>query len=346
VVEKWILTMEPGSRATAVLYRPKAAKGRMPAIVLTFGHGGSKSQWQYNFAGQLYARMGLACLAIDPIGEEERHVQGKLGTRAHDPAAVHERADAAGRLIMGKLVFDTMRGIDYLMTREDIDPDRIGVAGNSLGGAKATWMLAVEPRIKTAIVSGWAFDDSLGTASKLCTRVPIQRMRTLCTWPEYLSLAAGHCAVLAVNGDADVIIDRDGDGTAWRGTRAAVAAARPRFEEKGASIRYWFEPGGGHRPYMTYKVALEWIHEHLGTPGWDLEKIRALPTINSQVYMDRNGVKAEKLYGTKLHQYGASLPDLGIRLIPRGQMACLREEERGADAFTLAGWLKWIEGQR
>ncbi|MDP6749872.1 MAG: hypothetical protein QGH37_23160 [Candidatus Poribacteria bacterium] len=36
---------------------------------------------------------------------------------------------------MGKLVFDTMRGIDFLLQRDDIDPERIGVAGNSLGGA-------------------------------------------------------------------------------------------------------------------------------------------------------------------------------------------------------------------
>ena len=195
-----------------------------------------------------------------------------------------------------------------------------------------------------AIVSGWAFDDSLATASKLCTRVPIQRMRKLCTWPEYLSLAAENCAVLAVNGDADVIIDRDGDGTACRGTRAAVDAARPTYEKSGGSIRYWFEPGGGHRPYMSYKVALEWIHDHLGTPGWTLETIRALPTLNSEVWMKRNGIQAEKLYGTKLHQYGASLPDLGIRLIPRERMACLQKaDERGTDPFTLQGWLKVIE---
>jgi len=222
VIEKWVWTSEPGSQVPSVLYRPKNSAGRMPAIVLTFGHGGSKSQWQYLYAGQLYAKLGLACLALDPIGEEERHVKGKMGTRAHDPEAVHRQADAAGRLIMGKLVFDTMRGIDFLATRKDIDADRIGVAGNSLGGAKAGWMLALDTRLKLAIVSGWAFDDLLLEYGKFCTRVPNQRLRKLCTWPEFLSLAAPQCAVLIMNGDADTIIDRDGDGVAWRGTRAAV----------------------------------------------------------------------------------------------------------------------------
>jgi cephalosporin-C deacetylase-like acetyl esterase len=101
---------------------------------MTCGHGGSKSQWPFAYIGQTYARLGVACLVLDPIGEEERHITGGLGTRAHDPEPVHNCSDHAGRLIMGKLVFDTIRGIDFLMTRPDIDPDRIGVAGNSLEG--------------------------------------------------------------------------------------------------------------------------------------------------------------------------------------------------------------------
>ena len=125
-----------------------------------------------------------------------------------------DAADQAGRLIMGKLVFDTMRGIDFLQSRSDIDADRIGVAGNSLGGAKATWMLALDTRLKLALVSGWAVSDYRTQTGKFCTRIPNQRLRERCDWPEFLSLAAPHCAVLFLNGDADTIIDREGDGTA------------------------------------------------------------------------------------------------------------------------------------
>ncbi len=166
VVEKWIWTSELGSRVTSVLYRPDHPTGPMPAIVITCGHGGSKSHWSLTYIGQLYASLGVACLVLDPIGEEERHLTGGLGTRAHDPEPVHTCADEAGRLIMGKLVFDTMRGIDFLLTRADIDSERIGVAGNSLGGAKATWMLALDTRLKLGLVSGWGYSDHLtSTAS-------------------------------------------------------------------------------------------------------------------------------------------------------------------------------------
>jgi cephalosporin-C deacetylase-like acetyl esterase len=154
VIERWIWTSEPGSRVPSVLYRPSDPEGKIPAMVITCGHGGSKSQWSLTYIGQTYARLGVACLVLDPIGEEERHIRGEMGTRAHDPEPVHNCADHAGRLIMGKLVFDTMRGIDFLHTRSDIDFDCIGIAGNSLGGAKATWMLALEPRLRLGLVCG------------------------------------------------------------------------------------------------------------------------------------------------------------------------------------------------
>lgn len=344
VIEKWIFTSEPGSRIPAVVYRPKTINHRAPAIVLTYGHGGSKSQWQYNYAAQAYAKAGLICLAIDPIGEEERHIQGKLGTRAHDPKVIHERAWNAGRPIMGKLVFDTMRGIDFLEERADVDHSKIGVAGNSLGGAVSSWMAALEPRLKMAIVSGWAYDN-VTLRSKYCTKVPNQLLRESCTWSEFLALAAPDCAVLVMNGDADWIIDSDDDGTAWRGTKSAVNAAAQIFQSQGGAgkVNCWFEPGGGHRPYMIHPAALLWIHQQLGTPALTEQEIRGLPTINSGIWGDTNQIPFEKLYGTDLHQRGATLIDLQIQHISHEKLACLKPEEKGTPDFTLEGWLNQIE---
>lgn len=246
VIEKWIWTSEPESRVPCALYRPAASAGRMPAVVLTCGHGGSKSQWQYVYAGQLYAKMGLACLVLDPIGEEERHIAGGMGTRAHDPEPVHDCADQAGRLIMGKLVFDTVRGIDFLESRDDIDAGRIGVAGNSLGGAKATWMLALDTRLKLALVSGWAVCDYMTVTGKFCTRVPYQRLRQRCDWPEFLSLAAPHCAVLFLNGDADTIIDAM--GTIPRGWACANPSPTPRRTLQRVTWTAGLQRGAGTDP--------------------------------------------------------------------------------------------------
>lgn len=343
VVEKWVFTSEPGSRIPAVLYRPKNPQSPMPAVVLTFGHGGSKSHLCYNYIGQLYARIGVACLAMDPIGEEERHRQGRMGTRAHDPAPVHHAAWNAGRPIMGKLVFDTMRGIDFMLARDDIDTKRIGVAGNSLGGAKAGWMATLDTRLRFAIVSGWAFDD-VTLNSKYCTRVPNEHMRKMLSWSQYVSLAAPHCALLVMNGDADVIIDRNGDGTAWRGTRAVVEKAAKVYAALGApdAVQCWFEPGGGHRPYPAYKAGLEWIVKHAEPSGWTVAKVGDLGETNFGRWADANEIKLERLYGTDLHLRGATVADLDISYLPREKLAVLKPDEMGQPQFTIDGWLERI----
>jgi len=292
------------------------------------------------YIGQTYARLGIACLVLDPIGEEERHIRGEMGTRAHDPEPVHTCADHAGRLIMGKLVFDTMRGIDFLHTRSDIDLDRIGVAGNSLGGAKATWMLALEPRLKLGLVCGWGYSDHLTVHGKFCTRIPNIRLREMCDWSEFLSLAAPRCAILVLNGDSDPIIDDNGTGQVWEDTRKNIDAVSSNFQE--GHIACWFEPAGGHRPYHGHKVALEWIHTHIGTPAMTGDQIRSLPTLNAGEWCDRKQIVLEKLYGTELHQRGATLPDLGLEPITPGELACLRPEEVGDPQYTIEGWLDGI----
>ena len=57
-----------------------------------------------------------------------------------------------------------------------------------------------------------------------------------------------------LNGDADVVIDCDGDGRAWRGTRRTVEAVRAIYAESGVEdkVDCFFEAGGGHRPYHGY----------------------------------------------------------------------------------------------
>ena len=205
-------------------------------------------------------------------------------------------------------------------------------------------MAALEPRIKMAIVSGWAYQD-IALRTKYCTKLPNQRMRELISWSEYAALAAPDCAVKIMNGDADWVIDREDDQSAWRGMDTAVNQASSVYSTLHApgKLQSWYEPDGGHRPYFAYKEALEWIHSHLGTPAMTLKQIRALPTINSGDFCDRHGIKLERLYGTPLHQRGATLPDFGIRPTPREKLSCLKTSELGHDDFTVEGWLKQIE---
>ena len=339
VIEKWVLTMEPGSKAPAVLYRPREApKEALPGVVLTFGHGGSKSHPSYQYIGQVLAKMNMICLAIDPIGDEERHEDGRLGARGHDRKPADRGAWEAGRPVLGKLVFDTMRGIDFLLSRKEVDPKRIGVVGNSLGGVKALWTAALDPRVRCAISSGAKTTD---TGGKLCTRTPRERMRTILEWPEFLALAAPHCSILFANGDADLIIDR-GDGASWRATNAVVAKAKPVFAVfgNGDGIGTWYQPGGGHRPYPAHPEVLAWLVERLQPPGWTAEKARRLPRINFGEFAAKNEIPFERLYGTPLHLKGATMAGLDIVYLPPAKLRVLKDSELGANEFTIEGWLK------
>ena len=338
VVEKWIFTAEPGSRIPATLYRPGELGDPIPAAVLTCGHGDSKGMAHMSYVAQTYARIGVACLLADPLGEEERHADGQVRTRAHDAADVAYRAELAGRSVMGKFVFDAMRGLDFLETLDWIDPDRLGAAGNSLGGAVAGWLFALEPRLRMTVVSGWAFSDFLCRTGKHCTRVPNQKLRGVCDWQRFLELGAEHSTLLVMNGDADLVIDADGTGTVWRDTRLNLESV-----DRGPDrIKAWFCTGGGHRPYQGYKEALLFYHDYLGPLDADRGSIEALPELNFGEWCDLHGIELEPLYGTELHYRGAVLPDLGLRPVPRKRLAVLADDEVGGADFTIEGWLNEV----
>lgn len=354
VVERWIWTSEPGSRVPSVLYRPKNPERPMPAVVITNGHGGSKSVPTYQYAGQLFAKMGVACLVHDMIGNEERHVRGEMGTRAHDDPQADLRALQAERLIGGKLIFDVMRGVDFLQGREDIDPQRIGVAGSSLGGAVATWMAALDPRLRMAIISGHAFGDYDTFTGKRCTRVPYIMMRSRTDWPTFLTQGAPQCATMVMNGLKDDVVDSEDyleEGLAFEQTRAVARAAQERYEKLGApgKLRMWFAPNGGHRHYHLHPDAMAWTHEHLGTPRWSLQEIRAAPTIKQGLWYDKHGLAYagnRDLYWNERNHKGAVYLNAGVRPLDPDKLECLRPEEIGDPQYTLAGWLDLIAKDR
>ena len=158
VIEHVMFESLPGYVVTANLYRPERA-GRHPAILMSMGHWDSGKG-----AGQLIAsnlaRRGFVVLAYDPVGQGERQ-------QAHDPrfgrsligGPVEQHfVNGPAAILMGQAVsryfiHDGMRAIDYLVTRPEVDPDRIGATGCSGGGTQTTYIAALDPRIKVAAVA-------------------------------------------------------------------------------------------------------------------------------------------------------------------------------------------------
>ncbi|MFM9081972.1 MAG: alpha/beta hydrolase, partial [Opitutaceae bacterium] len=153
-VEKLHFQSLPGLYVTANLYVPRTLGGKKaPAILYACGHAlvkdgetvlGNKTGYQHH--GAWFARHGYVCLAIDTIqlGELEgvHHGTRRFGmywwnSRGYTPAGVE--------------AWNGMRAIDYLQSRPEVDPERIGMTGRSGGGAYTWYTAALDERIRVAV---------------------------------------------------------------------------------------------------------------------------------------------------------------------------------------------------
>ena len=160
-VENVIFESQPGFQVTANLYLPTVGRGPFPAILGVAGHsvnGKAAATYQAAFIG--FVRQGFAVLAFDPPGQGERleYLDAETG-RSRPGAGVAEHNMAGlqtlltGQTLARYFVWDGIRAFDYLLTRPEIDPGRIAVAGNSGGGTQAAYLAVFEPRLAAVVSS-------------------------------------------------------------------------------------------------------------------------------------------------------------------------------------------------
>ena len=147
----------PGLYVTANLYRPnKIPKGQqLPAILYVCGHAGrgrNGNKTAYRSHGIWLARHGYICLMVDTL---------QLGEIAATHHGTYREQRwwwlSRGYTSAGVECWNGVRGIDYLISRTDVDGERIGVTGISGGGAATFWVAAADERVKVAVpVSGMA----------------------------------------------------------------------------------------------------------------------------------------------------------------------------------------------
>jgi dienelactone hydrolase len=158
-VEKVIYESRPGHHVTALFYLPDGTPP-FPGVLVPCGHSiNGKAAETYQRISILLAKNGLAALCFDPIGQGERlqvlNSQGKAAvngsTTEHTLAGIG--ALLVGRSAAGYRVWDGMRGLDYLASRPEVDPDRLGCTGNSGGGTETAYLMALDDRIRAAAPS-------------------------------------------------------------------------------------------------------------------------------------------------------------------------------------------------
>jgi dienelactone hydrolase len=170
-VEKVIFESQPKHYVTALLFLPdeKRFASPFPGVIVPCGHAlEAKAYEAYQIMGASLALNGMAALAFDPIDQGERSQMPSAlpklwGTTAHTTLGV-------GSILLGRStarfeIWDGMRAIDYLQSRPEIDPSRIGCTGCSGGGTQTSYLMALDDRIRAAAPSCYitSFEALLST---------------------------------------------------------------------------------------------------------------------------------------------------------------------------------------
>ena len=159
-IEKLIYESMPDFYVTAALFIPDDIVKNRPAIIQVEGHTFDAFRYP-NTQEHIYnlVRKGFIVFAIDPLAEGERiqywNNEKKSSMLGKSPVDEHSyfgnQMFISGISPIRYFVWDGIRAVDYLLTRKEVDPERIGIFGCSGGGLLTAFIAAFDERIKAAV---------------------------------------------------------------------------------------------------------------------------------------------------------------------------------------------------
>lgn len=154
VLETWALDLNGLEPVPAYVARPRGATGRLPAVLFNHSHGGGYTIGKREFVeGRSYLQptpyakeltgLGYVGLAID---------HWIFGERAHTSELdMFKLMLWRGQVLWGMMVYDSLRALDLLLQRPDVDPGRVATLGMSMGSTMAWWVAALDERVKVTV---------------------------------------------------------------------------------------------------------------------------------------------------------------------------------------------------
>jgi dienelactone hydrolase len=275
-------------RVPILLVRPEKLEGRAPAVIILHGTGGAK-EGQRGWCAEL-AKKGMIGLAIDARYHGERS-GGQKGAAAYVEAitrAWRSKPEEMEHPFYYDTVWDLWRTVDYLVSRPDVDPKRLGMIGFSMGGIE-TWLAAsVDERIAVAVpaIGVQSFRFSLennlwqgraktiahahAEAAKDLGEPEVNQRVCRELWgkvipgilsdfdgPSLIRLFAGR-PLLILNGEKD-------PNCPIEGAKIAFAQAEAAFKAAGCpeKLRILVQPGGHTVPPDQQQAARDWFEKWL-----------------------------------------------------------------------------------
>ena len=256
VLEDLRFQADPDNWVPAIVVKPRKASKKLPAIICLPGTSGTRQHLtdtrlrltefpRLGWARAL-AKQGFLTISLDYRGSEARNQNIYLEAL---------REQLSGRSYMGLLVHETIRAVDYLQTRADVDGKKLGVTGFSLGGAIAWYAAAVEPRLSVIVpVCGGA-----GTYDDLLRSQPNARYHSQYFYPAgFLKIFPGDqpevFASLAPR--ALLVVGRDQDqGMTIQGLRKLEDKVKTAYASRKASDRFAVHVTPGDHTYTDEMFA-------------------------------------------------------------------------------------------
>ena len=235
VREKVVFDGPDGASVPAYLALPASASGPHPVVILQHGLNGSKEDFWTESSLPTALRealhtAGFAVLALDAPYHGERLYENGYTDPPHLVLSgqLNRLRDMSVRSVV-----EHRRALDYLSTRADIDPTRIGTLGFSQGAMHTLYLSAVEPRVVAAVV--WA--------------TPMRK--------NYPLLYPGHFARRVQN--APVLMLAGAEDTFYTTDEAETVFGLIPSDQKRLVV---FEGGHQMRP-VEIPIAVQWLDDHL-----------------------------------------------------------------------------------
>lgn len=268
-IEKTIFESRPGFHVTGALFLPKNRRGKTPAILYTPGHSLTGFRTGQQTILNL-VKKGFIVFAIDPVGQGERlqYYEPETGvSRIGGPT--HEHSYPGAQLFLSStsmaryMIWDGMRAIDYLVSRPEVDPERLGIHGVSGGGTQSAYIAAFDNRILAAAPSNY-----ITSYRRLLESIGPQDAEQ----NFYAGLAEGidHADLLEVRAPKPVLVmATTRDFFNIQGVRETVREVQRIYQAAGAPENLeTVEDDLGHGTTQKSREALyAFFQKHLGLPG-------------------------------------------------------------------------------
>jgi len=153
-LEKLVLDLNGEEAAPAYFAKPKGATGKLPTVLFNHSHGGGYQIGKKEFTegrdylsnppyAEFLTSLGYNALCFDAWIFGER--SGRQELDFCKDMLWH------GRVPWGMMVYDSLKAVDYLVSRDDVDVKRLGTVGISMGSSSAQWLGALDPRVKVVV---------------------------------------------------------------------------------------------------------------------------------------------------------------------------------------------------